>query len=241
MRMSRGWTGLRTAAIALGLLAWNAPRADAAAATSTPNLLDYSVSGGITATGSSSVTGITGMNVISYVPVTNVMIDPTSNIPLGSFQVAQLPVGQETIYNNTPFTLTFNPISLSSNGTTIPYANASSTDSGITVTGTLNGIVNGPYQSSVQVGNLAVSYGSPSQTGFELSPGSSSTLSLLPTDQKLLVPSSAGGITTIEGQITTTGLETAAPEPSTIALFLSTVCGLGLRRYVQGRRQKVHA
>ena len=48
MRMTRGWTGLRTAVIALGLLAGTAPRADAAATTTTPNLLEYSVAGAIT-------------------------------------------------------------------------------------------------------------------------------------------------------------------------------------------------
>ena len=50
MRMTRGWTGLRTAVIALGLLAWNAPRADAAGSTTPPNLLEYSVAGVVSAT-----------------------------------------------------------------------------------------------------------------------------------------------------------------------------------------------
>ncbi len=47
MRMTRGWTGLRTAAIALGLLAWNAPHADAAVMTTPADLLQYSVVGDI--------------------------------------------------------------------------------------------------------------------------------------------------------------------------------------------------
>jgi hypothetical protein len=227
MRMTRGWTGLRTAVIALGLLAWNAPHADAAATTTstatvtTPDLLEYSVAGIV------GNTGITGSNVISYVPVQSAVIDPTSNIPLGSFQVAPLPVGQTTTYDNTPFTLTFVPTGF--NGSTL-------SDTPITVTGTLSGTVTGPYQSSVQV-----SFNSLTDNGFALATGSSSTLDLLPGDQKLLVPSSAGGVTTMEAQISTTGLQVPAPEPSTIALFLSTVCGLGLRRYVQVRRQKVHA
>ena len=174
-------------------------------------------------------TGITGSNVISYVPVQNAVIDPTSNIPLGSFTVAALPAGQTTTYDNTPFSLTFVPQQF--NGSTL-------SDTPITVSGTLTGTVSGPYQSSVQV-----SFNSLTNNGFTLATGSSSTLNLLPDDQKLLVPSSAGGITTMEAQISTTGLSgvVPAPEPSTIALFLSTVCGLGLRRYVQVRRQKVHA
>jgi len=219
MRMTRGWTGLRTAVIALGLLTWNAPRADAAASP-TPNLLQYSVAGVV------GNTGITGSNVISYVPVQNAMINPTSNIPLGSFQVAPLPAGQMTTYNNTPFTLTYVPTQF--NGTTL-------SDVPISITGSLTGTVDGPYQSSVQV-----SFKPLTNNGFELVKGSSSTLNLLPGDQKLLVPSSAGGITTMEGQISTTGLPTPAPEPSTIALFLSMVGGLGLRRYVQVRRQRIH-
>ncbi len=221
MHMTRGWTGLRTAVIALGLLAWSAPRADAVATTTTPNLLEYSVAGVV------GNTGITGSNVISYVPVQSAVIDPTSNIPLGSFQVAPLPTGQMTTYENTPFTLTFVPTEF--NGSTL-------SDTPITVSGTLTGSVSGPYQSSVQV-----NFNSLTANGFQLEPGSSSTLNLLPDDQKLLVPASAGGITTMEAQISTAGLQVPAPEPSTIALFLSTVCGLGLRRYVQVRRQKVHA
>ena len=146
--------------------------------------------------------------MISYVPVTNAMIDPTSNIPLGSFQVAPLPAGQTTTYNNTPFTLTFDPTSF--NGTSF-QGYASSTIRRITVTGTLNGIGDRPVSIGRAGQQLAVSYGSPTNNGFQLTPGSSSTLNLLPGDQKLLVPSSAGGITTMEGEIITTGIQTRRP------------------------------
>jgi len=222
MRMTRGWTGLRLAAIALGLLAWSAPRAHAAATTS-DNLLEYSVAGQI------DRSGIQGNNVISYVPVQNAVIDPTSNLPLGSFQVAPLPTGQKTTYTNTPFTLTIDPTSL--NGTGI-------NETPLMVSGHLNGTVMGKYQSNVRVTFDPIANGS-----FALGAGTS-TLSVLQTDRKLLVPSSAGGITTLEGQLTSTGLVSDAapvPEPSTIALFLSTVSGLGLRRYVMRRRQGVPA
>jgi len=219
MHMTKGWTGLRTAVIAWGLLAWSAPRADAAAATSKPsNLLEYSVAGAI------SPTGITGNNVVSFVPVQQALIDPSSNVPLGSFQVAPLPDGQVTTYSNTPFSLTVVPTAF--NGTTL-------TELPITLSGTLNGTLTGAYQSSVQV-----MFNPLIHNGFSLTSGSSSTLNLLPNDQKLLVPSSAGGITTLEGQIASTGLPTPSPEPSTIALFLSTVGGLGLRKLVRGRRQR---
>ena len=66
--------------------------------------------------------------------------------------------------------------------------------------------------------------------------GATSTLAGLP-NQVLLVPASAGGTTTLEGAINTVGTvnpPAPVPEPSTIALFLSTVGGLALRRYRAG-------
>ncbi len=221
MSMSQGWTGLRTAVVALGILA---SQTAGARASTIGNVLDYGTAGAITNS------GITGSNVISYVPIASASIDPTSNIPLGAFQVAALPAGQTTMYNNTPFSVTFIPSTL--NGSPL------SINSPVTVTGTLTGQITGSYQSSVQVKFNPVADGS-----FQLA-GASSTLSMLSNDQKLLVPSSAGGTTTLEGIITTTGSfnpEAPVPEPSTIALFLSTVGGLGLRRYVLSRRQKAAA
>jgi hypothetical protein len=224
MRMTQGSTGLRAAVVALGLLGWSAPRADAAAAsTNLSNLLEYNVVGAV---GNTGITGDT-TDVVSYVGVQNATIDPSSNIPLGSFKVPALPQGQSTTYTNTPFTLTFVPTAF--NGMNLAQG-------AVQLTGNLNGTLTGPYQSSVQV-----SFNPLTANQFSLTSGSSSTLNLLPNDEKLLVPSSAGGITTLEGQIASTGLPTPAPEPSTIALFLSTVGGLGLRRYVQGRRQRVQA
>jgi len=216
MCMTRGWAGLRATVIALGLLAWTTTRLEAAAI---PSLLDYGTSGTIT------LSGINGTNVISYVPVTNAEVDPSSNIPLGSFQVAALPTGQTTTYSNTPFEITFIPTSFS--GTALQNS------SPVTITGMLNGSLTGNYQSSVNVSFNPVSDGS-----FQLA-GAASTLSMLQNDQKLLVPASAGGTTTLEGIIATNGNfnpEAPVPEPSTIALFLSTVGGLGLRRYVLSRR-----
>jgi hypothetical protein len=220
MRMTQGWNGLRSAVIALGLIAWTTTGANADAIS---NLLDYSTAGSV-----DTSIGVSGPNVISYVPITNAQIDPTSNLPLGSFQVAGV-AGQTTTYKNTPFSITFVP---SSYGGT-PVQSAST----VTVSGTLNGKVAGPYQSSVKVSFDPLANGS-----FQLA-GASSTLNLLQNDQKLLVPSAAGGTTTLEGMITTVGPnpEAPVPEPSTIALFLSTVGGLGLRRCVLARRQRGQA
>ncbi len=222
MRMTQGWNRLRTAVVALGLLAWSTTGAKADAIS---NLLDYSTAGSI-----NYATGVTGANVISYVPVTNASIDPSSNLPLGSFQVAALPTGQTTTYDNTPFSITLSPTS---------YNNIALTGSTpVILTGTLNGSLTGSYQSSVNV-----SFNPVTDSAFKLA-GASSTLNVLENDQKLLVPASAGGTTTLEGVLATSGTPGALapiPEPSTIALFLSTIAGLGLRKYVVARRRRSHS
>jgi PEP-CTERM motif len=223
MRMTQGWNRLRTAVFALGLFAWSTTGAKADAIS---NLLDYSTAGSINYT-----TGVTGANVISYVPVTNASIDPSSNLPLGSFQVAALPTGQTTTYNNTPFSITLAPAS---------YNNIPLTDNNpVILTGTLNGQLTGSYQSSVNVTFNPVADGG----AFKLA-GAASTLNVLQNDQKLLVPASAGGTTTLEGVLKTSGSpnpQAPVPEPSTIALFLSTIGGLGLRKYVVARRRRSQA
>jgi hypothetical protein len=223
MHMTKGWSGLRTAVIALSLFAWTTTGVKAAPV---PNLLDYSTAGLVL-----GPTGIAGTNVISFVPVgtTNnpyAEVDPSSNVSLGSFQVAPLPDGQTTSYTNTPFQISFIPNS---------YAGTKLTDATpVMVTGTLTGQVTGDYQSSVTVSFNPVANGT-----FDMG-GVPSTLNVLQNDQKLLVPASDGGTTTLEASIISSGgpnNEAAAPEPSTIALFLSTIGGLGLRRYVLSRRR----
>jgi hypothetical protein len=220
MRMTQGWTRLRTAVIALGLVACTSTGAKA------DSILGYSTAGSIDTT--LTADGVTGTNVISFVPITNAQVDATSNIPLGYFQVAALPSGQSTTYDNTPFSITFVPSSL--NGTALASPGS------VEVTGVLNGVVTGSTQSGVLATFDTLSNGS-----FQLA-GASSTLSI-PQSGAALVPSSAGnGTTTVEGMIVTNGTpEVPAPEPSTIALFLSTVGGLGLRKYVLSRRQRSQA
>lgn len=214
MRMTRGWTGFRTAVIALGLLAASTHHAAA------DDILTYSTSGAV------GTSGITGSNVISFVPVQSESVDTASNISLGYFQVAPLAAGQSTTYNNTPISLTLVPNAFDS--TTV-------NDKPITITGNLNGTVSGPYQSSVQV-----TFNPITSPTFDV-PGGTGTLNLLKNDHDLLVPSSVNnGQTTLQGQIAT-GNITHAPEPSTVALFVSMVGGLGLRRLVQKRRQRAAA
>jgi hypothetical protein len=221
MRTTQGWTGLRTAVIALGLFAWTTAGAKA---DTISNLLEYSTAGSV-----DTSIGVTGANVISYIPITGATIDPSSNLPLGSFQVAALPTGQSTTYSNTPFSITVLPSAFNN----VPLNDATP----VTVAGTLNGTVTGKYQSSVNVSFKPVA-------GTMQFAGATSTLNILQNDQKLLVPASAGGTTTLEGTIKTSGFPNPpapVPEPSTIALFLSTVGGLGLRKFVLARRQRTLA
>jgi len=98
MHMTQGWTGLRTAVIALGILAWTATGAKADA------LLTYSTAGSV-----DTSVGVTGANVISFVPTpppagasTSTTVDASSNLPLGSFQVAALPASTTTTEGRRP-------------------------------------------------------------------------------------------------------------------------------------------
>ena len=79
MQMTQGWIRLRSVAIALGLFAW------AGAGAKADGILTYSTSGFVSGT-----SGVTGTNAITYESITNASVDTTSNLPLGSFQVATL-------------------------------------------------------------------------------------------------------------------------------------------------------
>jgi hypothetical protein len=217
MQMTQGWTGLRSVAIALGLLAC------AGASVKADGILTYSTSGFISGT-----SGVTGTNAITYESITNASVDTTSNLPLGAFQVAALTGNSTTTYKDTPFSFTVLPSQYNNS----PLANFTP----LTVTGVLNGTVSDSKSNVVATINPI-----PSDT-FALG-GATSTLAGLP-NQLLLVPPSSGGTTTLEGAITTTGNvnpQAAIPEPSTIALFLSTFGGLAVRRFVLARRQRATA
>jgi hypothetical protein len=222
MRMTQGWTGLRTAVVALGLFAGASTGANA------DSILSYSTAGSIDASVSND--GVTGANVISFVPITSASVDANSNLSLGFFQVAAESGSASTTYNNTPFSITYVPGSIDGNAITGQAA---------TITGVLNGTVTGSNFSTVVA--TFTSLTSPSSQVVDGGNLVTSTLSI-PQGSLFLVPSlSNNGESTAEGTVVSTGVpvnETPAPEPSTIALFLSTVGGLGLRKYVLGRRQR---
>jgi hypothetical protein len=226
MHMTKGWSGLRTAVIALSLFAWTTTGVKAAAM---PTLLDYSTAGTI------GTAGVSGANVISFVPIGTAgnpygVVDPTSsNIALGSFQVAPLPGNQSTTYTNTPFQINFIPYSYG--GTVLAPASGTTSTSvtPVTLSGVLNGTVTGNYSSTVQVSFNPLNSSPSNDLPFKLGNG-------VPT---ALVPAQDGGTTTLESSVNgSPNNESPAPEPSTIALFLSTLGGLGLRRYVLSRRKQ---
>src|SRR4051812_38768440 len=133
MRKTRGWHGLRTAVIALGLVACTSTSAQAAR-------LNYNVSGQIDPTN-----GVSGTNVVSFVPITTNAADLASgatNAGLGNFVLAPLAAGKMTTYKDTPFKISFLPSTYNGNSV--------ATSAPVQLTGVLNGVVNGPSSSTVQ-------------------------------------------------------------------------------------------
>mgnify|MGYP001048855119 CR=1 FL=1 len=219
MRMTRGWTGLRAAALALGTVALLASQARADAISS-PSM-NYDTAGSI------GTTGVSGDgNVITYIPVTSGAFTSPSFLNLGFFQVAPLKAGQSTTYTNTPFSLTFLPSSVGG-------VNLGSDVKPITISGVLNGTISGNTQSSVTATFDDIA--SPVFT----TPGFKHTISITNTSLSLVPPLTGNGQTSIQANFSSvTNPEKPVPEPTTIALFLTTIGGIGLRKRVLAGRQK---
>ena len=114
-----------------------------------------------------------------------------------------------------------------------------SSDAPVVVSGVLNGVVNGPSSSTV-----TATFNPPPNGMFSLGSGNGTADFSLPTSTLLLAPSTSNnGTTSAQGLVTSAhdNSESPVPEPSTIALFLTTVGGLGLRRYVLSRRRPARA
>ncbi len=214
MHRIQGWTGLRAAVIALGLVAWTATGATAAP-------LSYTTTGQVDTT-----TGVSGTNVISFVPLSaGNSVDLSTgqtNVGLGNFVISPLADGVTTTYSNTPIQISFLPASYGSTSV--------GTDAPVVVSGTLNGVVDGASSSTVTATI------NPPPNGLINLGGNGTAEFSLPTSTLLLAPSTSNsGTTSAQGLVTL--VEAPVPEPSTIALFLTTVGGLGLRRYVLSRRR----
>jgi hypothetical protein len=208
MRKSCQWTGFRAGVLALSLvsIAATSGRADA--------LINYSTSGQI------NTTGVSGPGIISFIPVSTNQFNAPSAFSLGDFQVAALPGGVSTTYTNTPFHITF--LANTVNGAT-PNPN----ETPLQLSGTLNGTVTGGSQSAV------VAKFDPLPNPSFVTGNFLNTLSF--TDNPLsLVPSSTNnGHTSAQAHLST---ETRVPEPTSIALFLTTLAGLGVRHRVRAKR-----
>ncbi len=221
MRMTRGWTGLRPAVVFLGLCALMTRGVGASTLDSTSTTDSTSLSTPVTAemqyrtSGAVGTTGITGPNIISFVPETSGAFMAPSSFSLGTFVVGNQPAGMTTTYNNTPFSITFDTLKVNGAQPTV-------NESPITITGVLNGSINGPSQSDVVATFNPISQPS-FRTGSYLS-----TLNVV--DQSLsLVPSTTNfGRTTAQAQLVVSA--SPIPEPTTITLFVTTLIGLGMRR-----------
>ncbi len=212
MRQTRGWNGLRTTVVALGIAALAASNADAAA------VMNYSTVGSTI-----DSAGVTGVGAISFNSVSSGQFTNPSSFSLGEFQVAPLPEGTSTSYNNTGFKLTF--LSKLIDGVE-PVPNATP----IVVAGALNGTVNGSNQSTV------VATFDPT-TIPEFTTGLYTNNLSIPDLNLSLVPSTSnGGRTTAQAYLNATTNAPPVPEPTTIALFLTTLAGLGLRHRVRAGR-----
>lgn len=226
MRKNLGKIVPRASAFALACLAVAGAEAKAAAVSHS-----YSTGGTILSTGISNPDGTTPANVISFTPVVSGAFTAPSAVSLGEFQVATLPSGKETDYNNTPFSITYNPLTIS--GQDYPTASAP-----VTITGTLTGAITGSQSSVVAKFDPITSPTFNSADGQYLS-----TLSVLnnPLD---LVPASAGGVTTIQALVLTTapspadtgGTGNPVPEPTTFAILATAMVGLGLRHRLRARK-----
>lgn len=216
MSMTNGLTRLRSAALALGMVVGMGLGSSAEAAA----ILKYQ-----TATAIDLSKGISGPNLISFTPASAAGVDLASgsvNAGLGTFVVAPPAAGSSTTYDNVKFAITVLPQDL--NGSPLTALST-------VITGVLNGVVDSPYHSTV-----TATFDQPIDS---LDLGTQKIVFSFPKGDKLLVPSqSNAGLTTVEALITSTNTEAPVPEPSTIALVLTTLGGLGLRKYVSGRRTK---
>ena len=191
----------------LGTLLFTLAISGMVSATARAGTIVYNTSGLI---GSS---GVTGTNVISFVPVSANSFTAPSTLSLGTFVVAALPIGQTTTYNHTPFAVSFGI-------TTVNGVNVAANPPLLTVTGFLNGLLSGSNRSTV----IAV-FDPIANSNIKVGPDFFVNLSL-PSPQRTLVPSTtSGGQSTAEGFVT---LFHETPEPTAIALFIVAGAGLGL-------------
>ncbi|MEJ7637893.1 MAG: PEP-CTERM sorting domain-containing protein [Singulisphaera sp.] len=206
MRQTRGWNGLRTTVVALGIAALLERRCGR-----TDDLR--------TVGSTIDSAGVAGVGAISFNSVSSGNGNPRSS--LGEFQVAELPKGPP---RPTPHGFQLPSSKMIDGVEPIPNAGP------IVVAGALNGTVNGSNQSTV------VATFDPT-TIPEFATGLYTNSLSIPDLNLSLVPSTSnGGRTTAQAYLIATTNAPPVPEPTTIALFLTTLAGLGLRHRVRAGR-----
>jgi hypothetical protein len=235
MDRTRGWTGLLSSVVALGLMAGGA-RADALLSNDVapntvdvPTLLAYSTVG--STIGTDGVSGATGSTpAITFVPVSGSALTP-STLSLGSFQASALGDGQSVTYNNTPFDIKFTATSVNGAGDFLPNGTP------IDVKGVLNGTLTGADQSGV-----TATFGPAGTSGAFAYPtfvtGLYTNLLKIPDNPISVAPSTTNsGLTSAQAYVASALTPNSpVPEPSTVVLFAATIAGLGFRHRIRRAR-----
>lgn len=228
MRRNRGWTGARRIVAALWIIGLSAASSVQAAGLTplsdkTSGVTPLSVNTYSTTVDIKEDVGVTGTNVIAFNPVASGSFKATSAFSLGEFVVSALADGTETTYNDTPFSIKYNALTV--NGTA-PTVNGGP----LTITGKLNGVVEGADRSNVVATFDPVTVDPAFRTDDFLN-------TLKVGGSVLLVPSSTnGGRTTVQAVLSATYKPVVpTPEPTTIAIFMVAGIGLGLRHRLRAR------